>query len=156
MRGCLHVRGDEVVLVDADLQVGLHSCFVNGDIPLDGGLTESQYDMKLEVSQKRPLKRINVSFFHLFTHLHQLHVLLTAANSHFGLQELVKALDKKKIMKRLLDVRGYSQFISLSFKMCQNFDINVTFWPKMYFRPVTSCFLVLPNTRKPLKYDTPS
>lgn len=35
----LHVWGEEVVLVDADLQVGLHSRFVDGDVLLDGGLT---------------------------------------------------------------------------------------------------------------------
>lgn len=35
----LHVCGEEVVLVDADLQVGLHSRFVDWDVLLDRGLT---------------------------------------------------------------------------------------------------------------------
>lgn len=48
MWGCLHVWGDEVVLVDADLQVGLHSCFIYGNIPLDGSLEESHDNLNLD------------------------------------------------------------------------------------------------------------
>lgn len=35
---CSHVWGEEVVLVDANLQVGLHGCFVDRDVLLDGSL----------------------------------------------------------------------------------------------------------------------
>lgn len=34
----LHVRGEEVVLVDADFDVSLHGFFVDGDIFLDSSL----------------------------------------------------------------------------------------------------------------------
>lgn len=37
----LHVWGEEVVLVDADLQVGFYSRFVDWDVLLDGGLTRT-------------------------------------------------------------------------------------------------------------------
>ena len=37
---CLHVRVDEVILVDADLDVHLHSCFKYRNIPLDGCLKD--------------------------------------------------------------------------------------------------------------------
>lgn len=42
-RCCLHVRGEEVVLVDADLQVVLHGGFVYGNVPLDGSLRGAYY-----------------------------------------------------------------------------------------------------------------
>lgn len=48
---CLHIRGDEVVLIDADLQVGLHSCFIYGNIPLDGSLKGSNYNLNLDVNR---------------------------------------------------------------------------------------------------------
>lgn len=52
----LHVRGDEVVLVDANLQVTLHGRFIYGNIPLDRSLRESQYNLEL-IFYELPLLR---------------------------------------------------------------------------------------------------
>lgn len=88
----LHVWGQEVVLVDANLNIVLHCCFIDGNGLLDSCLKRNTtYESSINpVYSWNNIELLPSEKDH--SNLKHLQVLFTTADGHFGLKKLIETL----------------------------------------------------------------